>query len=80
MNALFRCRVDRKILKQADRVAERLGTSTPEMVRIFVTQIARTGRVPLNLDPGAKSDDAITAPWSDRAKRLETFYDPAKTW
>jgi addiction module RelB/DinJ family antitoxin len=79
MTVLFRCRIDEPTLKKADRVAEKLGTSTPEMVRIFVTQMARTGRVPLNLDPKTPADDSIE-PWPARAERLESFYDPAKTW
>ena len=50
------------------------------LFRIFVTQIARTGRAPLSLVPNAKADDPVAGPWSDRAARLESFYDPAKTW
>ena len=34
-----------------NRVTTRLGTSTAEMFRIFVAQIAHTGKVPLNLAP-----------------------------
>ena len=80
MTVLFRCRIDKSTLKKADRVAEQLGTSTPEMVRIFVTQMARTARVPLNLDPKAPADDPSVEPWPARAARLESFFDPAKTW
>jgi addiction module RelB/DinJ family antitoxin len=75
---LFRCRIEEPVLKKADRVAKQLGTSTSEMVRIFVTQMARTGRVPLNLTtaPG----DSLVEPWDKRAERIESFYDPSKTW
>jgi antitoxin component of RelBE/YafQ-DinJ toxin-antitoxin module len=52
MTVLFRCRVEKPLLDKANRVTSRLGTSTAEMVRIFVAQIARTGRVPLSLAPG----------------------------
>ena len=34
-----------------NRVTTRLGTSTAEMFRIFVAQIAHTGKVPLSLAP-----------------------------
>jgi antitoxin component of RelBE/YafQ-DinJ toxin-antitoxin module len=54
MTVLFRCRVEKPLLDKANRVTSRLGTSTAEMVRIFVAQIARTGRVPLSLAPGAE--------------------------
>jgi len=43
MNALFRCRVEQPLLKKADAVTNSLGTSTAEVVRIFVAEIARTG-------------------------------------
>jgi antitoxin component of RelBE/YafQ-DinJ toxin-antitoxin module len=46
------------------------------MVRIFVTQIARTGKVPLKLD--ASQDDAIAEAWEKRAATLEGFYDKSK--
>jgi len=75
---LFRCRIEKPLLEKANRVSKRLGTSTSEMVRIFVTQIARTGKVPLNLDPG--QDDSIALPWEQRAATLESFYGKSKTW
>ena len=61
-----------------NRVSKRLGTSTSEMVRISVTQMARTGRVPLKLDTG--EDDAIAGAWEKRAATLESFYDKSKAW
>ena len=51
MTVLFRCRVEKPLLEKANRVTTRLGTSTAEMFRIFVAQIAHIGRVPLNLAP-----------------------------
>ena len=48
------------------------------MVRIFVTQMARTGKVPLKLDVG--QDDAIAGAWEKRAATLESFYDKSKAW
>jgi antitoxin component of RelBE/YafQ-DinJ toxin-antitoxin module len=49
MTVLFRCRIEKPLLDKADKVTDQLGTSTAEMVRIFVAQIARTGKVPLKL-------------------------------
>jgi len=77
MSYLWRVRIDEKMLEDADRVTKRLGTSTQEMVRVLVAKIARTGRVPLELDLG---DDTVAAPWEQRAETLESFYDPSKTW
>ena len=78
MTVLLRCRVDKPILKKADRVTRKLGTSTGEMVRIFLAEIARTGKVPLSLDSSEKS--AETIPWETRAPMIESFYDKSKTW
>ena len=78
MTVLFRCRIEKPLLDKANRVSKRLGTSTSEMVRIFVTQMARTGKVPLKLDAG--QDDAIAGAWEKRATMLESFYDKSKAW
>jgi len=77
MSYLWRVRIDEKVLDEADRVTERLGTSTQEMVRVLVAKIARTGAVPLELTLG---DDAMMPPWEQRAETLESFYDSSKTW
>jgi antitoxin component of RelBE/YafQ-DinJ toxin-antitoxin module len=78
MTVLFRCRIEKPLLEKANRVAKRLGTSTPEMVRIFVTEMARTGKVPVSLD--ASGDDSVAGSWERRAKTLESFYDKSKAW
>ena len=56
MSTVWRVRVDKSVLNKAERVTKRLGTSTQEMVRVFLTQIARSGKVPLKLDP---DDDLV---------------------
>jgi addiction module RelB/DinJ family antitoxin len=55
MSTVWRVRIDRSTLSKANRVTKRLGTSTQEMVRVFVTQIANSGKVPLKLN----SDDVM---------------------
>ena len=75
MTVLFRCRIEKPLLDKANRVSKRLGTSTSEMVRIFVTQMARIGKVPLKLDAG--EGDALAGAWENRAATLESFYDKA---
>jgi antitoxin component of RelBE/YafQ-DinJ toxin-antitoxin module len=64
---VFRCRIEKPLLDKANRVSKRLGTSTSETVRIFVTQIARTGKVPLKLDAGL--DAAVLAAYGFSAKK-----------
>jgi len=56
MSTVWRVRIDGSVLNKADRVTKRLGTSTQEMVRIFVAQIAKSGKVPLKLD---SNDDLL---------------------
>ncbi len=80
MTVLFRCRVKKPLLDKANKVTRDLGTSTPEMVRIFLTQIAKTGKVPLKLDPEWGTEDPIAGPLEYRAALLESFYDKSKTW
>ena len=58
MSTVWRVRINRSTLNKAERITKRLGTSTQEMVRIFVTQIANSGKVPLHLDSDAELVDA----------------------
>jgi antitoxin component of RelBE/YafQ-DinJ toxin-antitoxin module len=57
MSVLFRCRIEKALLDKANKVTDQLGTSTAEMFRIFVAQIARTGKVPLKLE--TQADDLV---------------------
>ena len=78
MTVLFRCRVDKRLLNKANEVTKNLGTSTSEMFRVFVNEIARTGKVPVSLR--VEPEDPIAGPWEPRAATLESFYDRAKAW
>jgi antitoxin component of RelBE/YafQ-DinJ toxin-antitoxin module len=78
MTVLFRCHIEKSVLEKANRVAERLGTSTSEMVRLLVTQMGCAGRIPLKLDTAP--DDFIVGSWESRATTLKSFYDSSKTW
>ena len=77
MTVLVRFRVEKDLLAKANAVTERLGTSTQEMMRIFLAEIARTGKVPVTL-AAEEGDDAI--PWKMKAEIIESFYDPNKAW
>jgi antitoxin component of RelBE/YafQ-DinJ toxin-antitoxin module len=78
MTVLFRCRVDPEKLDKASKITSELGTSMPELFRIFVSQIVRTGKVPVSLE--IQADDSLTGSWAERGKVLESFYDKSKTW
>ena len=72
---LFRCRIEKPLLDKANRVTTQLGTSTAEMFRIFVAQIARTGRVPLKLE--AQTDDLLDV---ERRNRVLRSLDDSEGW
>ncbi len=74
MSVLFRVRVDEEDLAKADAVAESVGTKTPEMVRMFIHQIARTGAVPLSL---SARDDLVNV---KRRNRILGELDDAEGW
>ena len=73
---LFRCRVEKPLLKKANAVTKSLGTSTAEMVRIFVTEIARTGKVPVKLDT-SKDGNLLDI---QRRNKIWSELDDAKSW
>jgi len=75
MTVLFRCRIEKPLLDKANKVTRQLGTSTAEMIRIFVAQIARTGKVPLKLQ--AASDDLLGA---ERRNRVLRDLDDSEGW
>jgi antitoxin component of RelBE/YafQ-DinJ toxin-antitoxin module len=76
MTVLFRCRVEKPLLKKANAVTKSLGTSTAEMVRIFVTEIARTGKVPIRLEI-SKDDNLLDV---QRRNKIWSELDDAKSW
>ena len=73
---LFRCRVEKPLLAKANAVTKSLGTSTAEMVRIFVSEIARTGKVPVRLNT-SKDDSLLDV---QRRNKIWSELDDAKSW
>jgi len=66
------------LLKKVNSVTQRLGTDTGEVFRIFLAEIARTGRIPVRL--ALEPAEAAVSPWEQRAETLESFYDESKAW
>ena len=73
---LFRCRVEKPLLAKANAVTKSLGTSTAEMVRIFVSEIARTGKVPVRLNI-SKDDNLLDV---QRRNKIWSELDDTKSW
>jgi len=78
MTVLFRCRVEKPLLKKVNSVTQRLGTDTGEVFRMFLAEIARTGRVPVRL--ALEQDADPVSPWEQRGRTMESFYDESKAW
>jgi antitoxin component of RelBE/YafQ-DinJ toxin-antitoxin module len=77
MTAIFRCRVDPNVLKRAVKITEESGTSLPEIVRTFLTQIARTGTVPVSLSTRSKPSPLINKKARDKVLRS---LDDTEAW
>jgi len=76
MTVLFRCRVEKPLLAKANAVTKSLGTSTAEMFLIFVTEIARTGKVPVNLKTSGNDDLADV----QRRNKIWSELDDTQNW
>jgi addiction module RelB/DinJ family antitoxin len=74
MSTVWRVRINRSTLNKAERVTKRMGTSTQEMVRIFVTQIANSGKIPLKLDSDADLIDV------ERRNKILRNLDDSEGW
>jgi antitoxin component of RelBE/YafQ-DinJ toxin-antitoxin module len=69
--------VRKPLLDKVDKVSRSLGTSTGEMVRIFLTEIARTGRIPLSLQ--VESNEDILESKEQRNRKMRSL-DDAGSW
>jgi antitoxin component of RelBE/YafQ-DinJ toxin-antitoxin module len=76
MTGLFRCRIEKPLLTKANAVTKSLGTSTAEMFRIFVAEIARTGKVPVNLKV-SESGELVDV---QRRNKIWSELDDTQNW
>jgi len=75
---MFRCLIEKSLLRKAICVAKRLGTSNPELVRRFIAHLTQTESMPPSL--GSGKSDSVASPWSQWAEMVETFYGKSKLW
>ena len=76
MTVIFRGRVDPRKLKKAEKVAQDLGTSVPELVRIFIAEVARTGSVPVSM--AVKAEEPLFS--KERRNRIWASLDDTEAW
>jgi antitoxin component of RelBE/YafQ-DinJ toxin-antitoxin module len=72
----FRVRVDRKLIEAARRVAEEIGTSPGELVRLLFTQLVKRRAVPFPLQADSLEEEVLGSP-ERRAKMLD-YLDEGK--
>ncbi|HSU55314.1 MAG TPA: type II toxin-antitoxin system RelB/DinJ family antitoxin [Candidatus Dormibacteraeota bacterium] len=76
MTKIFRVRLDPKLLKQAQKVAEQMGTSPGEIVRLCFTQMVKRRALPFSVSADA-SDGLLD---KEHRNRILRSLDDPKGW
>lgn len=74
MTGTFKCRVEKGLLKDADAVSKELGTSTAELVRIFLKQLVRRRALPF-APKGGSEEDEMLGPLNRRRAMADYFHE-----
>jgi antitoxin component of RelBE/YafQ-DinJ toxin-antitoxin module len=74
MKVVFRCRIEKALLQKANGIAKQFGTSTSDLVRTFIAEMAQSGKARLRLE------DTASNSWEQKAQMLESFYNKSKEW
>lgn len=73
MTVLFRARVDKRLLRQAQAICEEMGLDTQEAVRLFLAAVVRRRELPFKVSTETPEDELLQ-PQARRASLLESFY------
>lgn len=65
---MFRVRIDRKLIAQASKVAEEIGTTPGEVVRMLFKQMAKRRTIPFPLHADAPEDEIFSS--AERRSKL----------
>src|SRR5437899_11273939 len=66
----FRCRIDRSLARQARRVAEEIGTTPGEVVRLLFAQLVKRRAIPFPLQADSPESEVLGS-----AKRRTELWD-----
>ena len=66
----FRCRIDRSLARQARRVAEEIGTTPGEVVRLLFAQMVKRRAIPFPLQADSPESEVLGS-----AKRRAEMWD-----
>jgi addiction module RelB/DinJ family antitoxin len=72
MTEMFRCRVEKDLLDEAHRFSKEMGTSTSELVRIFLKAMVKAGQLPFTPQATTEEDEAL-GPISRRREMLDNL-------
>ena len=70
---MFRARVDKRLLRQAQQICSEMGLDTQEAFRLFLSALVRRREMPFKLTT-EKPEDELLQPQKRRAEILESFY------
>jgi addiction module RelB/DinJ family antitoxin len=74
MTEMFRCRVEKDLLDEAHRISKEMGTSTSELVRIFLKAMVKSGQLPFT--PNATNEeDEVLGPITRRREMLDYLHE-----
>ncbi len=76
MTTLFRARVDKRLLQQAQAVCRQMGLDAQEAVRLFLAALVRRRELPFKVTTETPEDELLQ-PEVRRAEILESFYGDA---
>jgi addiction module RelB/DinJ family antitoxin len=67
MTEVFRVRVERKLIREANEVAEEMGTSPAEIVRLMLKQMVKRRAIPFPIQADSPENEVLS-PAKRRAK------------
>jgi addiction module RelB/DinJ family antitoxin len=70
MNALFRARIDKRLLRDAGAVCREMGLDTQEAVRLFLVTLVRRRELPFKVT-AESAEDELLQPLARRVAILE---------
>jgi len=76
MTILFRARVEKRLLQEAQAVCREMGLDTQEAVRLFLAALVRRRELPFKVTAETPEDELLQ-PQARRAEILESFYADA---
>jgi addiction module RelB/DinJ family antitoxin len=78
MKTLFRARVDKRLLREAQQICSEMGLDTQEAFRIFLAALVHRREMPFKLTTETPEDELLQ-PRNRRAQILQRFHPAPKT-